>query len=254
VFWEASGPYELFEVFNFMSFINSMRERGIAAASYDVGLRSYMLRVYNYMASALGISGLVAYIVSVSPTLLNLIYGTPLQFVFMLAPIVMAVLMSTRVNSMSLRSTHTCFWAFAGLMGVSLSSIFLLYTGTSVARVFFISASAFGAMSLYGYTTKRDLTGVGSFMIMGLLGIVIASLFNLFIRSSALQFATSVLGVVIFVGLTAYDAQRIKEIYARIGGGDGELVEKASVMGALTLYMDFINLFVSMMHLFGQRK
>jgi FtsH-binding integral membrane protein len=218
----------------------------------DEGLRQYMLRVYNYMASGLAITGLVAWITASTPALLQAIYGTPLLWVVMLAPLGFVFFLSARIHAVSFSTAQTLFWVFAGVMGLSLASIFLVYTETSIARVFFITASAFAAMSLYGYTTKRDLSGWGSFLFMGLIGIIIALVVNLFVQSSALQFAISVIGVLVFTGLTAYDTQRIKEIYFE--SDSPEVAGKKAVMGALRLYLDFINLFIMLLHLLGSRR
>jgi FtsH-binding integral membrane protein len=227
-------------------------QAGAAAADIDVGLRQYMLKVYNYMTGGLVLTGVIAYFVANSPTILHAIYGTPLQWVVMLAPIGFAMLFGFKIQSMSASTAQLLYWVFAGVMGLSLSFIFLAYTGASVARVFFITAGTFAGMSLYGYTTKRDLAAMGSFMFMGLIGIVLASLVNIFIASSALQFAISVIGVVVFVGLTAWDTQRIKEWYFE--GDSRDIMGKKSIMGALSLYLDFINLFVMLMQLIGVRR
>ena len=221
-------------------------------ARIDEGLRSYMLRVYNFMASGVLLSGIVAYVVASVPALYNTIFGTPLAFVVMFAPLIMVFVFAARVNKMSASAAQTTFWIFAGLMGLSLASIFVVFTGESIARVFFITAAMFGAMSLYGYTTKRDLTGLGSFLFMGLIGIIIAAVVNMFIGSSAIQFAISVIGVLVFVGLTAYDTQKIKNEY--LATDSGELMAKKAIMGALRLYLDFINLFLMLLHLFGGRE
>ncbi len=189
--------------------------RATDRAVIDEGLRSYMLRVYNYMASGLALTGVVAYIVANTPFLFNAIFGTPLMWVVMLAPLGMVLFLGAKIRTMSVGAAQTSFWVFAVLMGMSLATIFVVYTGTSIARVFFITASVFGAMSLYGYTTKRDLTGWRSFLFMGLIGIIIASIVNIFLASSALMFAISVIGVLVFVGLTAYDTQNIKNMYAQ---------------------------------------
>lgn len=231
-------------------------KQGFRAAEevrYDDGLRSYMLSVYNYMAVGLGITGFVAYVVASSPALFNMIFGTPLQWVVMLAPLAMIFFVMPRMMDFSLQKAQTMFWIFAALMGLSLASVFMVFTGESITRVFFITASVFGAMSFYGYTTKRDLTSMGAFMVMGLIGIILASLVNLFLQSSAMQFAISILAVIIFVGLTAYDTQRIKNIYYQVAG-TGELAAKVAIYGALSLYMDFINLFLQLLQLFGDRK
>ncbi|MEZ5835181.1 MAG: Bax inhibitor-1/YccA family protein [Geminicoccaceae bacterium] len=227
---------------------------GLSAERLDQGLRSYMLSVYNYMAIALVITGLTAFATSQSPAMLQLIFGTPLKWVVMLAPLGFVMLFSFRINKMSTGAAQLTFWGFAVVMGLSLASIFLVFTGESIARVFFISAATFGAMSLYGYTTKTDLSKFHSFLMMGLIGIVIASLVNIFIGSSAIQFAVSIIGVLVFIGLTAYDTQAIKEEY--VGGleyADGGIQTKGAIMGALRLYLDFINLFMMLLQLFGNR-
>lgn len=221
------------------------------AIEMDMGLRAYMLKVYNLMAAALGITGVVAYAVSQSPALMQTIFGTPLAWVVMLAPIGFVWFFSAKVHTMSQSAAQGCLWAFAGLMGLSLSTIFVAYTGESIFRAFFISAATFGSMSLYGYTTKKDLSGWGSFLFMGLIGIIIASLVNLFLQSSGLQFAISVIGVLLFTGLTAYDTQRIKQTYYQLSG---DSLAKSAVIGALSLYMDFINLFIMLLRLVGDRR
>jgi uncharacterized protein len=222
-----------------------------AQADLDVGLREYMLRIYNYMASALALTGIVAYVFANSGYYAA-IQHTPLIWVVMLAPLGLVMLLSFGINRLSAAAAQGIFWLYAALMGVSLASVFLVFTGASVARVFFITAGTFAAMSLYGYTTRRDLSQMGSFLFMGLIGIVIASLVNIFIASSALQFAISVIGVVVFVGLTAWDTQQIKEMY--VASDDGQVAGKKSIMGALRLYLDFLNLFLMLMQLFGQRR
>jgi len=221
-------------------------------ASIDMGLRKYMLGVYNYMTLGVAITGLMAYVVSTQPAVMQAIFGTGLAWVAMLAPLAFILVLNFGIHKLSASATQLLFWAFAAVMGVSLSTIFVTYTDASIARVFFISAGAFAGLSLYGYTTKRDLTGWGSFLVMGLIGIIIASIVNIFLASSALMFAISVIGVLVFAGLTAYDTQRIKSLYYE---GDGsEVMTKKSVMGALTLYLDFINLFLMLLHLFGNRE
>ena len=233
------------------------------AGVVDPGLRAYMLRVYNYMGIGVAITGVVAYVtyamaVVQSEAGLQLtsfgsfVYASPFKWVVIFAPLVMVFVLSARINKMSLSAAQLSFWIFAGLMGLSISSIFLVYAHASIARVFFISAASFGALSLYGYTTGRDLSGWGSFLFMGLIGIIIASLVNLFIASTALQFAVSVIGVLIFAGLTAYDTQQIKEMY--YAGDDGTVAGRKAVMGALRLYLDFINLFMMLLQLFGDRR
>tara|TARA_Y100001936_G_scaffold114501_1_gene112279 strand:- start:334 stop:1086 length:753 start_codon:yes stop_codon:yes gene_type:complete len=237
----------------------------VSEAIIDQGLRAYMLKVYNYMASGVLLTGVVALFlfkmsVVTGPNgeilsltnLGNSIYNSGLAWVIMLAPLGVVFYMSFGIAKMSASKAQTVFWIFAGLMGASLSSIFLAYTGTSITRVFFITAGTFGAMSIYGYTTKRDLTKLGSFLFMGLIGIIIASLVNIFLKSSMMYFIISIIGVLVFVGLTAYDTQKIKNMY--LASDSGELIGKKAVMGALTLYLDFINLFIMLLRLFGQRR
>jgi len=224
------------------------------AVRYDEGLRSYMLAVFNYMAIALGITGLIAFLVGSVPALTQLFIMSPLRWVFMFAPLVMIFFIMPRIFSYSLQGAQISFWVFAGLMGVSLGSIFLVYTQASIASTFFITASVFGAMSLYGYTTKKDLTSWGSFLMMGLIGIIIASIVNIFLGSAPLQFVISFLGVIVFVGLTAYDTQRIKDVYYQIAGSNAEIASKVAIYGALNLYMDFINLFIQLLYFFGDRR
>lgn len=236
----------------------------------DQGLRAYMLRVYNYMAAGLAITGVVAYgfysmavtdnaagaVAQVGNTMLTefgrLLFVSPLKYVILLAPLAMVFFMSARLRRMSLAGAQLTFWVYASLVGASLASIFLIYAHGSIAQVFFITAAAFGGLSLYGYTTRSDLSGWGSFLIMGLIGIIIAGVVNLFLASNALQFAISVIGVLVFSGLTAYDTQQIKEVYFE---GDSELVAgQKAIMGALHLYLDFLNMFLMMLSLFGNRE
>ena len=224
----------------------------VGAEQIDAGLRSHMLSVYNYMGLALALTGLTAFVTATTPAMVQLIFGTPLQWVVMLAPLGFIFFLGARVHKMSLSATQITFWAFAVTMGLSMASIFLVFTGTSIARVFFITAATFGAMSLYGYTTNRDLSKYGSFLFMGLIGIVVAMIVNIFLASSALQFAISVIGVLVFTGLTAYDSQRIKEEYIELAGH--ETTAKMAIMGALSLYLNFINLFMMLLHLFGNRE
>jgi FtsH-binding integral membrane protein len=223
-----------------------------ARADIDEGLRTYMLRVYNYMASALLLTGIVALGVAQSPALLQAIFGTPLQWVVMLAPLGLVMFLGFRINQMSVTAAQATFWAYSALLGVSLASIFMVYTGASVARIFFITSAAFGGLSLYGYTTKRSLSGFGSFLVMGLIGLVIASVVNMFLKSSAMMFIISAVGVLIFAGLTAYDTQQIKEMYYESDGRD--VAAKKSIMGALRLYLDFLNMFLMLLQLFGDRR
>ncbi|ABS63015.1 protein of unknown function UPF0005 [Parvibaculum lavamentivorans DS-1] len=234
-----------------------------ANMAVDEGLRSYMLRVYNYMAGALALTGLVAYFAYTAavqetaggPVLTSLgetLYASPLKWVVMLAPLAFVMVLSFGIQRLSLSATQLLFWAFAGVMGLSLSSIFLVFTGESITTTFFVTAAAFGSLSLYGYTTKRDLTGMGSFLFMGLIGIIIAMVVNIFLASSALQFAISVLGVLIFAGLTAYDTQRIKGMYYE--GDSVAAAGKKAVMGALSLYLDFINMFMFLLQFMGSQR
>jgi FtsH-binding integral membrane protein len=248
-------------------------------AVVDQGLRSYMLSVYNYMALGVALTGLVAYLLFTQTVTMDpdaaaksaaggiyalkrgmyltqlgaAIYTTPLKYLFMFAPLAFVLVLSFGVNRLSASMTQMVFWVFAAVMGLSLSSIFIAFTHTSIAQVFFITAAAFASLSLYGYTTKKDLSGWGTFLFMGLIGIIIAGLVNIFLQSSALQFAISVIGVLVFAGLTAYDTQRIKDMYYEVAG-NAELMAKSAVMGALSLYLDFINLFMMLLSLFGNRE
>ena len=238
------------------------------SAALDAGLRSYMLRVYNWMASGLVLTGLIAYAVFAVPALHALFYATRmdaagnmvevptiLSYIAIFAPLAFVLVLSFGVNKLSTTAVQTLFWVFCAAMGASLTTIFMVYTGTSIAEVFFITAGTFGATSLYGYTTGRNLTSMGSFMMMGLFGIIIASLVNIFLHSPAIQFAISILGVFIFVGLTAYDTQRIKADYVQFGSSYGaDMAGKRSVYDALQLYLNFINLFLFLLQLFGQRN
>ena len=232
-----------------------------AGVEIDAGLREYMLRVYNYMTSGLVLTGLIAYFSANTPAILNMLYvaseggnlqPTGLAYLVMFSPLAFVLVLSFGINKMQASTAQAVFWAFAAVMGLSLANIFLVYTGASITRVFFITAGTFGWMSLYGYTTKRDLSGMGSFLMMGLIGIIIASIVNMFLASSALHFVISVVGVLIFVGLTAYDTQKIKLLYME--ADSGEVMTKKAIMGALTLYLDFINLFIMLLRLFGQRR
>ena len=231
-------------------------ERNVARGAetrevFDAGLRAHMLRVYNYMASGLALTGIVAF-AAAQYGVYQQLAATPLIWVVMLAPLGFIFFLSFKIQTMRASTAQTLFWAFAGIMGLSMASIFLAFTGASIARVFFITAGTFAAMSLWGYTTKRDLSGMGSFLFMGLIGFILASIVNMFIGSSALQFAISVIGVLIFVGLTAYDTQKIKNEYAE--WHDSETSAKLAIMGALRLYLDFINLFMLLLHFFGDRR
>jgi FtsH-binding integral membrane protein len=224
---------------------------GVSQAQIDEGLRAYMLRIYNYMASGLALTGIVAYVAAFSGFYAS-IAATPLIWLVMLAPLGFVLALSFGINRMSAGTAQLLFWAYAAVMGLSLAGIFLVFTGTSVARVFFITGGTFAAMSLYGYTTKSDLSRFGSFLMMGLIGIVIASLVNIFVGSTALQFAISVIGVLVFTGLTAFDTQRIKEMY--VENLDEAAAGKVAIMGALTLYLDFVNLFMMLLQLLGVKR
>jgi FtsH-binding integral membrane protein len=238
----ATGPFNRY----------AMPGRAADQAVYDSGLRAHMERVFLYMTAGLAITGIVAFLTAQSPQMLALLFGTPLKWVVMLAPLAFVFFFSFRLHAMTSSTAQAVFWAFAAVMGLSMASIFLVFTGASIARVFFISAAMFAGTALWGYTTKRDLTGMGSFLIMGLIGIIVAGLVNIFIASSALQFAISVIGVLVFTGLTAFDVQRIKETFDE--GWGVESNNKLAVFGALSLYLNFINLFTSLLNLFGQRE
>ncbi len=228
---------------------------------YDEGLRNYMLKIYNYMAIALVITGVAGFSVLNFAPLRNLMfqtdgyghYGTTgIGMLISLSPIGIYFYFAANINKITVQTAQTLFWVYAALIGMSLSYLGIIYTGESIARTFFICASVFGAMSIYGYSTQKDLTSIGSFMVMGLMGLIAASVFNIFLQSSAINFATSLIGIVVFMGLIAWDTQKLKNIYYASGGG--ELGQKMSVMGALNLYMDFINLFVYMLRFFGNRR
>ena len=230
------------------------------ATSYDAGLRAYMLKVYNYMASALALTGLVALGASQSEAFMNMLSvpaasgghsPSGLAWIIALAPLGLVMWLSFGVQRMSATMAQGIFWAYSALVGLSLTSIFIVYTGESIARTFFITAGTFGSMSLWGYTTKKDLTGMGSFLMMGLIGLILASLVNIFLQSSGLHFATSVIGVLIFVGLTAYDTQKLKNMYYQVAGG---AMAKTAIMGALALYLDFINMFMYLLRFVGDRR
>jgi hypothetical protein len=244
----------------------------VGRADVDEGLRAYMLGVYNYMAGGVALTGIVAYLVfsmamttdpgSAAATLANgkmltsfgvAIYTTPLRWVLFLAPVAFVFFFAFRANTMSVSAAQTSFWIYAALVGASLSSILLVYTGASIANVFFISAASFASLSAWGYVTKRDLTGWGSFLFMGLIGVLLAMIVNVFLQSSAIAFAISVIGVLVFAGFTAYDTQRIKDTYYEVAG-NAEAAAKASIFGALSLYQDFVGLFVNLLSLLGNRE
>jgi FtsH-binding integral membrane protein len=247
---------------------NSAAARGFGAdraVAIDAGLRAHMIRVYNYMTGGVALTGVLAWVTyqmavvtDASGAIVGLtqfgqaIYSGPMMIVLLLGTLGLVFFISFRINRLQASTALGLFLLYAALLGMALSSIFLTYTGASIARVFFISAATFGAMSLWGYTTQRDLTGMGSFLMMGLIGLIIASLVNIFLKSSALDWTVSVIGVLVFVGLTAYDTQKVKELYNAYD--DGTVAGRKAVMGALSLYLDFINLFLMMLRLFGDRR
>src|SRR5437588_3464004 len=216
----------------------------------DVGLRAHMIRVYNYMAGGVALTGLVAYFTNAYFG--QALYGSPIMYVLIFAPLALVFFLSWRIESLAPATARALFFIYAALLGASLSIIFAVYTETSIARVFFISAAAFGGLSLWGYTTQRDLTGMGSFLMMGLIGVILAMLVNIFLKSTQLDFIMSCIGVLIFAGLTAWDTQKIKEMYDPME--DGTIAGRKAVMGALALYLDFINLFLMLLRLFGDRR
>ncbi len=224
---------------------------GRTAGGIDAGLRGHMLHVYNLMAGGLALTGLVAYVAATSG-LYAAVAATPLFWILVFAPLVLALLLGFRLRGMSVGAARAAFWGYATLLGLSLAGIFLVYTGTSIARTFFIAAATFAAMSIYGYTTRTDLSRFGSFLIMGMVGIVLAGIVNIFLASSVLAFGVSVMGVVVFTGLAAWDTQRIREMYFETAEPDGQ--KRAAVLGALMLYMDFVNLFLSLLNLTGERR
>ncbi len=235
------------------------------AAAIDAGLRAYMIRIYNYMAAGVALTGVVSYLTFNAAAVTNeagqitgltpfgqAIFGGPLMIVLFLGTLGMVFFLSFRINKLQVGTALTLFMVYAGLLGLMLSSIFMTYTGASITRTFFISAASFGALSLYGYTTQRDLSPVGSFLIMGLFGLILAMIVNIFLKSTGLDFAISAIGVLIFAGLTAWDTQKIKEMYS--ANDDGTIAGRKAVMGALTLYLDFINLFLFLLRFMGDRR
>ncbi len=248
-----------------MDFNQKTFSKATEQVAIDEGLRAYMLRVYNYMATGLLVTGIIAYVfgkasvissesgqlVGLTP-LGSMLFNSPLKWIIMLAPLGFVFYLSSRLHRMSLSKAQITFWIYAAVMGLSLSWIFIVFTQVSIVRVFFVSSATFGAMSLYGYTTKKDLTKLGGFLFMGLIGIIIASVVNIFVESGAMQFAISVIGVLVFVGLTAYDTQSIKNMY--YAADNDSISGKKALMGALRLYLDFINLFILLLQLFGQRR
>ena len=224
---------------------------GVPRAARDAGLRSYMLSVYNYMASGVLLTGIVALLFATSGLAAQVLV-TPLRWLVILAPLGFVMAMSFGLNKMKTSTLQALFWSFAVAMGLSMSSIFLVYTGVSIAQTFFAVAAGFAGLSLYGYTTKRDLSGLGTFLIMGVVGLLVAMLINLFLQSTAMMLAISAIGVLLFAGLTAYDTQRIKSMYTHVAGSD--MMGKVVVMGALSLYLDFINMFMFLLSFMGNRR
>jgi FtsH-binding integral membrane protein len=238
--------------------VNTAATVGVPRAARDAGLRSYMLSVYNYMASGVLLTGIVA-LGFANSSLINLIVNpatgqaTPLLWIALFAPLAIVFALSFGINRISAGTAQALFWVYAGLVGVQFSTLFLVYTGVSIAQTFFAVAASFLGLSLWGYTTKRDLSGMGSFLIMGVVGIFVALLVNLFLRSPALDLAVSAIGVLLFAGLTAYDTQKIKSIYFAVAG-NGEALAKTAVIGALNLYLDFINMFLFLLRFMGDRR
>ncbi|MEO5335267.1 MAG: Bax inhibitor-1/YccA family protein [Magnetospirillum sp. WYHS-4] len=246
--------------FTLRTHAGDMTREQAEAALIDVGLRQHMLQVYNYMAAGLALTGIVAMLVFSTPEVMSLFFSvkgravspTILGWAAMFSPFAFILAINFGLHKMRASTLQMVFWAFAATMGISMATIFVQFTGASIARVFFITAGTFAGMSLYGYTTKKDLSGFGSFLMMGMIGIVIASLVNIFLASSALHFVISVVGVLVFVGLTAYDTQQIKSIYME--SDDSETSSKKAIMGATSLYLDFVNLFTMLLNLFGNRE
>jgi FtsH-binding integral membrane protein len=220
------------------------------STAVDAGLRAHMLTVYNYMAGGVALTGFVAYFTNMYFG--KALYGSPLMYVLIFAPLALVFFLSWRIDRLAAPTARALFFVYAALLGASLSVIFAVYTDASITRTFFVTAAAFGGLSLWGYTTQRDLTAMGSFLMMGLIGIIIASLVNIFLKSSGLDWIISVIGVIVFAGLTAWDTQKIKEMYSAYD--DGTVAGRKAVMGALTLYLDFINLFLMLLRLFGGRR
>lgn len=229
---------------------------GTGAAAYDAGLRSHMLSVYNYMASGVLLTGIVAMLFANamldSPALAQTVFGSPLRWLVMLGPLAFVMVLSFGVNRLSTGTARALYWGYATSMGLSLSSILLVYTGASVAQTFFATAASFAGLSLYGYTTKKDLSGFGTFLIMGVVGLMVAMLINMFVKSGPLDLVISFVGVLLFAGLTAFDTQKIKSMYFHVAGSD--MAGKTVVMSALTLYLDFINMFMFLLRFMGDRR
>lgn len=240
-----------------MADYNTLRagRAGVGTAQIDAGLKAHMNKVYGTMSVGMLLTGLVAWAVGTNDAMLAAIFGTPLKWVVMFAPLAVVFAFSAMINKMSAATAQLVFYAYAALMGLSISFIFAAYTGISIAQTFLVTAIAFAGLSLYGYTTKRDLSGFGTFLMMGLIGLIVASIVNIFLASSAVAFAISVIGVLLFAGLTAFDTQRIKADYIQHAAyGDAEWLQKSSIMGALTLYLDFLNMFMFLLQFLGNRE
>lgn len=238
-----------------MAEYQTIRTVGAQTAVIDQGLRAHMNKVYGLMSVGMLLTAGVAWGVGTSPAMVAAIFGTPLKWLVMFAPLVMVFAFGALINRMSVAAAQLFFYVYASVMGLSLSFIFAVYTQTSIAQTFLVTSIAFAGLSLYGYTTKRDLSGMGTFLMMGLIGLIVASVVNIFLASSALAFAISVIGVLIFAGLTAYDTQSIKSEYiAHAQQGDADWLGKSAIMGALRLYMDFINMFMFLLQFLGNRE
>ena len=240
-----------------MADLNSIRmgQAGTRSAQIDEGLRAYMNKVYGLMSVGLAVTGVVAWFVGTNEAFLAAIFGTPLKWVVMFAPLLLVFAFGAMINRLSQAAAQGVFFLFAALMGLSISYIFAIYTGYSIAQTFLVTAIAFAGLSLYGYTTKRNLSGMGTFLMMGLIGLIVASIVNIFLASPAVMFAISFIGVLIFAGLTAYDTQRIKSMYVEMAmHGDREWLGKSAIMGALSLYLNFLNMFMFLLQFMGNRN
>lgn len=228
---------------------------GVGTANIDEGLKAHMSKTYGLMSIAMAITGIVAYVVGNNDAMLAAIFGTPLKWVVMFAPLVVVFAFGAMINKLSAGAAQLVFWGFAALMGLSISYIFAVYTGMSIAQTFATTAIAFAGLSLWGYTTKKDISGWGSFLIMGVIGLIVASVINIFLGSPAIQFAVSIIGLLIFAGLTAYDTQRLKNEYIQMAHyGESEWLAKSAIMGALSLYLNFLNMFLFLLQFMGSRE
>ncbi len=239
-----------------MADLNTVRasQTGARTLNIDAGLRAHMNKVYGLMSIGMTVTGLVAWIVGSNPAFLAAIFGSPLKWVVMFAPLAVVFAFGAMIHKMSASTAQMVFYGFSALMGLSISYIFAVYTGVSIAQTFLVTAISFAGLSLYGYTTKRNLSAMGSFLMMGLIGLIVASIVNIFLASSALQFAISVIGVLIFAGLTAYDTQNIKNTYLQLAQSDRDFLGKAAILGALQLYLDFLNMFMFLLQFLGNRN